>query len=106
MRELQDSLARISGAWMAGRSALEHCPAEWRNAVEGQHGEAALAALTGHATSVLFRAAPGSTLEARPLLPALSPPVMAEALRPRFRRILSAQKSGASIERHVIDLVA
>ena len=90
MRELEASLARISGAWMAGRSALEHCPAEWRDAVAGQHGEAALAALTGHATSVLFRAAPGTTLEARPLLPALSLPVMAEALRPRFRRIRMA----------------
>jgi len=106
MRELEASLARICGAWMAGRSALEHCPAEWRNALEGQHGEAALAALTGHATSVLFRAAPGTTLEPRPLLPALSLPVMAETLRPRFRRILSAQKSGASIERPVVDLLA
>jgi hypothetical protein len=106
MHELEASLARICGAWMAGRSALEHCPAEWRSAVAGQHGEAALAALTGHATSVLFRAAPTTTLEPRPLLPALSLPVMAEALRPRFRRILSAQKSGASIERQLIDLVA
>jgi hypothetical protein len=106
MRELQDSLARISGAWMAGRSALEHCPTEWRNALEGQHGEAALAALTGHATSVLFRAAPNTTLAPRPLLPALSLPVMEQAHRPRFRRILSAYKSGASIERQLIDLLA
>jgi len=106
MHELEAALARICGAWMAGRSALEHCPAEWRNAVAGQHSEAALAALTGHATSVLFRAAPGTILEPRPLLPALSLPVIAETLRPRFRRILSAQKSGSSIERHVIDLVA
>src|SRR5882724_10175517 len=106
MRELEASLAHICSAWMAGRSALEHCPAEWRDAVEGQHGEAALASLTGHATSVLFRAAPSAPLEPRPLLPALSLPVMADALRPRFRRILSAQKSGSSIERHLIDLVA
>jgi hypothetical protein len=106
MRELEASLARICGAWMAGRSALEHCPAEWRGAVAGQHGEAALASLTGHATSVLFRAAPSTILEPRPLLPALSLPVMADAQRPRFRRILSAQKSGASIERQLIDLIA
>jgi hypothetical protein len=106
MRELEAALARICGAWMAGRSALEHCPAEWRNALEGQHSEAALAALTGHATSVLFRAAPSAPLEPRPLLPALSLPVMAETLRPRFRRVLSAQKSVSSIERQVIDLVA
>ena len=105
MRELEASLARICSAWMAGRSALEHCPEEWRNAVEGQHGEAALASLTGHATWVLFRAAPSTPLEPRPLLPALSLPVMADALRPRFQRILSAQKSGSSIERHLVDLV-
>ena len=39
-QELEASLARVRSAWMAGRSALEHCPAEWRGAVEGQqnHG--------------------------------------------------------------------
>jgi Family of unknown function (DUF5691) len=106
MHELEASLARVRGAWMAGRSALEYCPDEWRDAVTGQRGEAALAALTGHATSVLFRTAPSTPLEPRPLLPALALPVMPEALRPRFRRILAAQKSGSSIERQLIDLVA
>jgi hypothetical protein len=91
---------------MAGRSALEHCPVEWRDTVEGKHPEAALASLTGHATSVLFRTAPGTTLEPRPLLPVLALPVMAAALRPRFRRILSAQKGGSSLERSLIDFVA
>ncbi|HEX7923090.1 MAG TPA: DUF5691 domain-containing protein [Bradyrhizobium sp.] len=105
MHELEASLARVRGAWMAGRSALEHCPAEWRAAIEGKHGEAALAALTGHATAVLFRSAPSTTLESRPLLPALALPVLAESLRPRFRRILAA-KGGSSIERQLIDLVA
>jgi len=104
MHELEASLARVRSAWMAGRSALDHCPAEWRAAVEGGHGEAALAALTGHATSVLFRNAPGTTLELRPLLPELALPVMAEDLRPRFRRVLAA-KGGPSIERQLIDLV-
>ena len=105
MQELEASLARVRSAWMAGRSALDHCPAEWREAVAGQHGEAGLAALTGHATSVLFRNVPGTALEPRPLLPALALPVIAEPLRPRFRRIL-ATKGGPSIERHLIDLVA
>jgi len=105
MHELEASLARVRSAWMAGRSALEHCPAAWRDAVEGRHGEAALASLTGHATSVLFRYQPSTPLEPRPLLPALALPVMAAGLRPRFRRILSA-KSGPSIERPLIDLIA
>jgi hypothetical protein len=105
MHELEASLARVRSAWMAGRSALEHCPAEWRDAVAGKRGEAALAALTAHATSVLFRTAPSAPVEPRPLLPTLALPVMAEALRPRFRRILSA-KSALPIERPLIDLVA
>ena len=104
MHELEASLARVRTAWMAGRSALEQCPAEWRDAVAGDHGEAALAALTGHATAVLFRPAPATAPEPRPLLPALALPVMAEGLRPRFRRILSA-KDGPAIERHLIDLL-
>ena len=104
MEELEASLTRVRSAWMAGRSALDLCPAEWRDIVAGQHGEAALAALTGHATSVLFRTTPATELEPRPLLPALALPVLREALRPRFRRILSA-KTGPSIERHLIDLV-
>jgi hypothetical protein len=105
MHELEASLARVRSAWMAGRSALEHCPAEWRDAIEGQHGEAALASLTGHATSVLFRCQPGTPLEPRPLLPALASPIMTEGLRPRFRRILLA-KDRPLIERHLIDLIA
>jgi hypothetical protein len=105
MQELEASLARVRSAWMAGRSALDHCPAEWRDAVADRHGEAALAALAGHATSVLFRNVPGTPLEPRPLLPALALPVIAEPLRPRFRRILAA-KGGPSIERHLIDLIA
>ena len=39
MHELEASLARIRSAWMAGRSALEYCPDEWREAVAGQRGE-------------------------------------------------------------------
>jgi hypothetical protein len=105
MQELEVTLARVRSAWMAGRSALDHCPAEWREAVAHQHGEAGLAALTGHATSVLFRNVPGTALEPRPLLPALALPVIAEPLRPRFRRILTA-KGGPSVERHLIDLIA
>jgi hypothetical protein len=106
MLELEASLARIRSAWMAGRSALEYCPEEWREAVAGQRGEAALASLAGHATSVLFHTTPGTSLEPRPLLPQLARPVMPEALRPTFRRILAAQKAGSSIERPLIDLVA
>src|SRR5881394_2530620 len=103
MHEVEAALANIRNAWMAGRSALEHCPAEWRGAVEGG-GETALAALAGHAAAVLFRTTPSTPLEPPPLLPALALPVMAERLRPVFRRIL-ATKNGAAPLRQLIDLV-
>ncbi|WP_158808068.1 DUF5691 domain-containing protein [Beijerinckia sp. L45] len=106
MHELEAALAQIRAAWIAGRPALDHCPADWRGIVTGKHPEVALASLAGHATSVLFRTAPSTSLKPRPLLPALALPVMAEVLRPRFRRILIAQKDGFSVERPLIDLIA
>ena len=53
---------------------------------------------------MLFRTTPSTPLEPRPLLPALALPVMAERLRPVFRRIL-ATKNGAAPLRQLIDLV-
>jgi hypothetical protein len=105
MHDLASSLAQVRSAWMAARSALEHCPAEWRGAVEGADGECALAALTGHATTVLFRPVPATPLEPRPLLPTLALPTLPEAVRPRLRRAMAAQKGGPSLEQPLIDLV-
>ncbi|WP_158815016.1 DUF5691 domain-containing protein [Methylocapsa sp. S129] len=106
MDDLESSLAHIRGAWMAGRSAFQHCPPEWRAAVEGVGAECALAALAGHAGAVLFRPAPAAALEPRRLLPELAPPTLPEPLRPHLRRLMAKQKGGASIERHWIDFVA
>jgi hypothetical protein len=106
MDDLEASIARIRGAWMAGRSASEHCPAEWRSAVEGADAECALAALVGHATAALFRPIPASPPEPRSLLPAAALPTIPEPLRPRARRVMAAQKGKAAIERHLIDFIA
>ena len=103
MHDLESFLARARSAWMAGRSALEYCPEEWRAAVGDAEG--ALAALTGHATAVLFRPAPAAPPVVRPLLPRLALPTLPEHVRPRLRRVMAAQKAGASHERAVIDLV-
>jgi uncharacterized protein DUF5691 len=105
MHDLEAFLTRARSAWMAGRSALEYCPAEWRGAMEGEDAECALAALTGHATAVLFRPAPAAPLDPRPLLPSLALPTLPEHVRPRLRRAMAAQKAGASLERALIDLV-
>src|SRR6202012_4009009 len=93
-------------AWMAGRPASEHCPQEWRGAIEGADSECALAALAGHATAVLFRPTPSAPPERRPLLPRLGLPPLPEPLRPQGRRWMAAQKRGTLIERQFIDFVA
>ena len=105
MDDLESSLAHVRGAWTTGRSALEHCPPAWRGAVEGADAECALAALAGHATAVLFRPAPATALEPRPLLPRLAAPTVPESLRPQLRRLMASRKGEAAIERHLIDLV-
>jgi hypothetical protein len=106
MHDLESSLARVRGAWMAGRSALEHCPPAWRDATEGAEPECALAALVGHATAVLFRPAPTTPPDARAPLPRLALPTLPEALRPRARRLLAKQNGRAPAERHFIGFIA
>jgi hypothetical protein len=106
MHDLAVALNGIRSAWMAGRSALDHCPAAWREAVSGPDGECALAALAGHATAVLFRPAPAAPTAPRALLPQLALPTLPEALRLRLRRLLAEQKNKGLFERSMIDLVA
>jgi hypothetical protein len=105
MDDLETSLAHIRSAWMAGRSAVESCPPEWRAAAQGPDAECALAAVAGHAGAVLFRPAPPTPLTPRPLLPTLALPTMPEAVRPRLRRVM-ARKDLGPLERALIDLVA
>lgn len=105
MGDIETSLLRIRGAWMAGGSALDHCPADWRGAVSGETAECALIALAGHASAVMFRPAPATPIEPRPLLPALALPTIPESARPRLRRVLT-RKAAAALERPLIELVA
>jgi hypothetical protein len=106
MRELEAALERIRGAWLAGRPALGHCPASWRDAAAGPDGEVALVALAAHAAAVLFRPVPPSQLAPRPLLPRLALPTLPEGARARLRRIMATRKGGSSVHRQVIDLAA
>jgi hypothetical protein len=93
MREVEDHLERIRGAWMAGRSALEHCPPDWRAAIDAAPAaEPALAALTGHALQVLFNPAQPPALTPRALLPRLPLPTPPETARATLRRLLGARK--------------
>jgi hypothetical protein len=106
MRDVEAALERIRGSWLAGRPALEHCPAAWRAATAAGDGEVALIALAAHATAVLFRPAPPPALAPRPLLPALALPTLRDGARARLRRILATRKGGSSLHRQLIDLAA
>jgi hypothetical protein len=106
MDDLEILLPRIRGAWMAGRSALEHCPPDWRGAIDEGGGDAALAALVGHAIAVAFRPAPAEPPEPRPLLPRLAAPSIAGSLRPRVQRILAARKCAPNVTAALLTLLA
>jgi hypothetical protein len=107
MRELADSLARMRNAWMVGRPALAHCPPAWRSAVgEGPAAEASLTALAGQASEIAFRPASASVIVQRPLLPKLALPSIPDGLRPRVRRVLALEKSGANAAEPLLLLLA
>ena len=105
MLELEQALSQARAAWMAGRSAVGHCPPDWREAIgEGPAGEAALAALVAHATQAVFRPlAPALTL--RPLLPQLPAPQPSPEARSRLRRLLALKGEEAG-KRALVRLVA
>jgi hypothetical protein len=105
MGDIETSLLRIRGAWMAGASALDHCPDDWRGAVSGESAECAMIALAGHASAVMLRPAPATPIEPRPLLPTLALPIVPEVVRPRLRRVLT-RKTAAALEQPLIELVA
>ena len=106
MLEVEDQIARIRGAWMAGRTAADLTPPAWRDAVgQGDGAEAALVALTGQALQVLWRPVP-PPLTPRPLLPRLAAPPPPDAARARIRRILAARRTDAGGARALVLFLA
>lgn len=107
MLDVEDRLARIRAAWMAGRAAAGEAPPEWRRAIGADDGdgaapgpgraaaaEAALVALAGQAMQVLLRPVP-PPLTVRPPLPVLAVPSPPEASRSRIRRLIAARRGDA-----------
>ncbi len=106
MLEVEDQIARIRGAWMAGRAAADLTPPAWREAIgQGNGAEAALVALTGQALQVLWRPVPPA-LTPRPLLPRLASPPPPDAARSRIRRILAVRRTDAGGARALVLFLA
>ncbi len=106
LAQLEQSLARMRGAWLGGGSAATHCPPEWAQLV-GQEADAELriAALAGQALQVVFRPTAGA-LETRSPLPRLVLPTVNANLRSRIRRLQQALKAQPLLARNIVVLVA
>jgi hypothetical protein len=103
MDELEEALASMQTAWLAGRSALDAVPPAWRNAT-GRDEIAALA-LAGHAAEVLSYPVPSTVLREIPLLPALAVALLPDAFRGRFRRLLALIRKDGALESALIAFV-
>jgi len=96
---LAAEIPRMRAAWMAGRSALPACPADWRAAAgEGVGAEAALVALAGHATQTVFRPTAPQAVTPRPLLPRLPAPQPPGAARARLQRLLAGRRDESLVQ--------
>ena len=103
MIDLEDALASMRTAWLAGRPGLEAVPVAWRQAIRGD--EIAALALAGHASEVLACPVPSTALQERALLPRLSMPVLPDAHRGRFRRLLESKRKDALLESALISFL-
>ena len=98
MPDLDACLARIRGRWITGGAAAELCPPAWADTVRNNgDAELTLLALTGQATQIVFRPKPGRALTPVAPIPRLTLPPLPEAHRPRFRRIMAAEKKDQAV---------
>ena len=85
-----DALGPVLTRWTMGGSAAAAAPAEWREALGQDAGEAELRllAFTGQFLGALAVAEPAGEVRMPPDIPALAKPPTPDALRPRVRRML------------------
>ncbi len=101
-----DALGPVLTRWTMGGSAASHAPAAWRDALstEAREAELRLLALSGQFLGTFAITQPTGDLRLRGDIPALARPPLADALRPRARRLLQ-QMRDAQTRRHLLDLV-
>lgn len=101
-----DALGPVLTRWTMGGSALPDAPAEWRDALGADAGEAELRllALSGQLLGALAIAKPSG--EVRPLadVPALARPPLPDPMRPRARRLLQQLREPAA-RRNLLDFL-
>lgn len=101
-----DALGPVLTRWTMGGSAASHAPAAWHDVlgIDAREAELRLLALSGQFLGTFAITQPVG--EVRPCgdIPALAWPPLADALRPRVRRLLQ-QMRDAQTRRHLLDLV-
>lgn len=93
-------LEPLRARWMTGGTARAAAPEAWSRAVEGvdeREADLRLLAFTGQALQIALLPAPDERLSHLPALPTLAFPTLEPALRPAFRRLIAAEKTGASV---------
>ncbi|MGP7795224.1 DUF5691 domain-containing protein [Sphingomonas sp. CLY1604] len=101
-----DALGPVLTRWTMGGSAAAHAPAAWCAVLgtDAREAELRLLALSGHFLGTLATTQPTGDARPRGDIPALARPPLADALRPRARRLLP-QMRDAQMRRHLLDLV-
>lgn len=101
-----DALGPVLTRWTMGGSAVPAAPAEWRDALGADAGEAELRllALSGQFLGALAIAEPSG--EVRPLgdIPVLAQPPLPDPMRPRARRLLQ-QLREPTARRNLLDFL-
>ena len=92
-----DALGPVLTRWTMGGNAVAFAPAEWHEALGSDTSEAELRllALSGQFLGALVLAEPAGEVRVPADIPALSCPPLADALRPRARRVLATLREPA-----------
>lgn len=98
MHKTLDEMDALKACWMTGGTSDKLCPEQWQG-----FNELSRLAIAGQFTRIATRPASPDGFELRPEIPPLSLPVMPEALRPQFRRILDSKLANPA---SVVQLIA
>ncbi|MEL7183130.1 MAG: DUF5691 domain-containing protein, partial [Pseudomonadota bacterium] len=107
MADLPSTLAQMKGRWMIGGSAAEAAPAPWKMAVAGDDApDLAMLTIAAQAMQVALRPTPGSHPDLLPSLPHLALPVLPDAHRAAFRRVIDGTRMHEGFRDALLQFIA